>query len=855
MQTSSCRTSLVLLLCGAALSACSLEGATDGLGGGGSEPCYDCNGEDGGTPAPPAVNGQTVAVLETPAPPQAITEFLVHGTFPVPPNTYPRGDGKNPFVVLGWDGTALTTQTEIVTRYADGAEGADVVEVLAMAERDPAAADGATLRFEVIHAPHASPAAPGGADLADFGATDDLPAAVLAILSDPDALEITTYDCFGNRYSAKPLDGSGELVIKRHGAASTEIRIFQMMRPDPPVAGASGTLPHFFGVHTYLSTVSGQEILGLNLRFTNASTGRDTGSALDDPLDKVYFREIQVSAPANWSLLQDYPDPYFGGFSGDSSRWTWNLVKPLAGGKLHVMRWMGQFHRRLWLASPVHQGAAVNYAQDLGHGFCVRGTDPFTGDDLWSWWNKGTRRYFPQRYPMPALDHVGLGNLRGSLFNEQQRLANHLLNGTNDGDYPVDANVMGWGHPYGVSYGGMTSGEEIFCWDGIKVAACGSYFGYRLYTALHRMHTDRMPNALYDLDGEPTSVERWLHENGDRDYVPFYHFVVPFLTSSYPDPFGFRNAPRFQINHVAANGLAAPYEGGHLSFDPHDYQHFIRYTRAPKVLVWLGNDSIAKDDLLMQAENFHLSFHANCNDSSGGVHTSGLRSMKSFVATNPGKGCYFGRGEAWGLDCAVAAFAAAPPAWRNAKRPWLNEIIELLSTGQGECTGFIQAFISEKAVGGRYRARQQIEQSITENALVGLRETVFRGYDDTRAALARNVLVGSLYAFISPMAFEAGRGPWRYTGIGPLDVTKPIWCAGSDMPSDAVTAGDWETYQDWSSFAYGYEITGDPIFLQKALEQVSFATDLYGYLSSQGLNNLENRAALLALLQHENGML
>jgi hypothetical protein len=792
-------------------------------------------------------------MLETLAPASSITEFLLRGTFPVPPDTFPRSDGKNPFVVLNWDGTPLTTQTEIVTRYADGVDGADVVEVLAMVERDPAAAGGAPLRYEVIHAPHAAPTGPGGADLSDLGVTEDLPAAVLALLADPDALEISTHDCYGNRYSVKPLDGSGEMVIKRHGEASTEIRIFQMMEPDVVVPG--GTLPHFFGVHTYLSTVSGQEILGLDLRFTNASTGRDTGTNRDDPLDKIYFKEIEVSAPANWALMQDFPDPYFGGFTGDATGWTWNLVKPLTGGKLHVMRWMGQFHRRLWLATPVHQGTAVNYAQEMGQAFCVRGTDPFTGDDLWSWWNKGTRRYFPQRYPLPSLDHVGVGNMRGALFNDQQRLANHLLNGTSDGDYPVDAGVMGWGHPYGVSYGGMTSGEEIFCWDGMRVAACGSYYGYRLYTALHRMHTDRMPNVLYDLDGEPTSVERWLTENGDRDYVPFYLYVVPFLSSSYPDPFGFRNAPQFQINHVAANGLAAPYEGGHLSFDPHDYQHLIRYTRAPKVLLWLGNDSIAKDDLLAQTENFHLSFHENCNDSSGGVHTSGMRSMKAFVASNPGKGCGFGRGEAWGLDCAVAAFAAAPPAWRSAKRPWFTAIIELLDSGQGECTGFIQAFVNNKAVGGKYRARQQIEQSITENALMGLRETVFRGYDDARSAMARDVLVGSLYAFISPMAFQAEHGPWRYTGIGPLDITKPIWCAGSDMPNDAVTAGDWETYQDWSSFAYGYEITGDEVFLEKAHEQFFSWPDLWTPLRNGGLENIENRAALIALLQHENGIL
>lgn len=837
-----------------ALAGCSLEGATEGLGGGGAEPCFDCDGEDGGAPAQPALDGQTVAELETLAPSPLVTKFLLRGNFPVPPDTYPRTDGQNPFVVLNWDGTPLTTQTEIVTRYANDADGADVVEVMALVDRDPAVAGGAPIRYEVRYGPSAEAAGPGTPDLTDFAVVEDLPPSVEALLGDGDALEFVSYDCFGNRYSCRPLDGTGQLEIKRHGEVATEIRIFQVMQADPPVAGPSGTLPHFLGVHTYLTAVTGQEVLGLDVRFTNASSGRNTGSALDDPLDKLYFREIELVAPADWALRQDFVDPYFGSFTGNGADWTWKLVEPLENGKLHVIRWLGQFHRRLWLGTGADQGTAVNYSEELGQAFCVKGTDPFTGRLLWSWWNKGTRRFFPQRSQLPSLDHVGVGNLRGMMFNEQQRLANHLRDGTNDGDYPVASGVLGWGHPYGVSYGGMTSGEEIFCWDGVKAAACGSQYGYRLFTALHRMHTDRMPNALYDLDGQPSSVERWLRENGDRDYVPFYHFIVPFTSGSYPDPFGIRSAPRFQIDHVAANGLAPGYEGAHLSFDPHDYQHFIRYTRAPKVLLWLGNDSLAKDDLLMQAENFHLSFHAHFNDASGGVHTSGLRAMKNLVASRPGVGSPFGRGEAWGLDCAVAAFAAATPAWRASKRAWFADTIAMLAQGQGECTGFLQSFVSSKAVGGKYRARQQIEQSITENALMGLRETVFRGQDATRSELTRQVLVGSLYAFISPMAFKENAGPWRYTGIGPLDVTQPIWCSGEDMPANAVTTGDYETYQDWSSFAYGYEITGDPVFLEKALEQVSFASDLYTYLRDRGIDNLENRAALIALLQHESGI-
>ncbi len=814
--------------------------------GQGSNRCGDCVGNDGGPPAPPVADGATVTFLETSAP--AITDFILRGTFPVPPRTFPRSDGKDPFTMLDYDGTPLATQTELVSRYPDDDDGADVVEVLARVRRDPAVAPGTRVRYEVLQAPSAPLPPPGNPDLSDLDDTLNVPANVRALLADPTGIEIAAYDCFGNKYVCQPMSG-GNFKLMRRGRVQTELRIYQTMVPEPAVAGPAGTLPHFFGVHSYLSTFSGQEIVGLDLRFNNGHCGRDQTSNLDDPLDKVYFERIEIALPPDWILMQDFEDPFFGDTRYEPERWVHDLVEPNGDGKMHVLRWQGQFHRRLMIASDAHSGIARSYLNGVGHAFCVRGTDPIFGHQLWSWWNRGTARYFPQKTQLPSLDHV-LGTLRAQISSEHDALEAHLVNGTGDGNYPVQEGVHGWSHPFGVSYGGMTGGAEIFCYDGVGAAAAGATRGYRLYTAIHRMHTDRMPSAFYERSGEPTSVESWLVSDS---YVPFYHFLVPQFGGNFPDPFGLGNAPRFQINFVQNQFLKPYYEGLHLSFDPHDFQHFIRYTRSAKALVWLGNDSLAKDDLRMQAENFHLSFHPYRNDSHGGVQTSGMRAMKGYVAAYPGNGCPFGRGEAWGTDCAVAAYATADPLWRARKRPWFGQIAELLLAGQGQCNGFIQALVSQKAVGGKYRARQQIEQSITENMLQGLRESVFRGVDPAHSEMVRAVLIESLYAFISEMAWFPGfGGPWRYTGIGPLDPAIPAWCHRSQMPSDAWTAGDIETYQNWSSFAYGYELTGDPIFLDYARIQLG-GTNLVYLLKSAGTDNVENRSALLALAEHLHG--
>jgi hypothetical protein len=74
------------------------------------------------------------------------------------------------------------------------------------------------------------------------------------------------------------------------------------------------------------------------------------------------------------------------------------------------------------------------------------------------------------------------------------------------------------------------------------------------------------------------------------------------------------------------------------------------------------------------------------------------------------------------------------------------------------------------------------------------------------------------------------------------------------MPGNAITPGDHEAFQDWSSFAWGFEITGDPIFLERATTQIG-VPNLLNRLKNDGTLNLENRAALLALCQHENGEL
>jgi hypothetical protein len=795
-------------------------------------------------PGPQEPRRRIVGVLETHAP--GVEEFLLRGTLPVPRGTFPAADGAA-LTVIDYDGTPLATQVESVSSYSDADDGADVVELLARVRRDPGLEAGVPSRFAVallrqVQAPPAPPA--------------PVPEEVRELLLAPRGLEITSYDCFGNKYVSRPFGLLSPFTVLRRGPVQAEVRVHQQMLPEPPREGS--TLPHLLGVHAYVSWFAGSSTVGLDLRFHNAQDGHDPASKLDDPLDRVYFERIELTVPRGWVVLQDFPDPLFGSERISGGRRSVALVGPNPSGGLHVMRWQGQFHRRLALAPDRPDAVLAARAQldGAGRAFCTRGLDG-RGQEYWSWWNPETARYFPQRHRLPLLDHVGDDALEATLAGQLGFLAAHLASGLGTGDYPLASNRLGWGHPHGVSYGGMTSGLEIHCYEGLETAAAASPTGYRYYTLLHRMQTDRQPNALYRLDGEPSSVEEWLVENGEADYVPFLHYNVPLTHGSRPDPFGIRSAPQFQNDFVAANGLQPGYESAHLGFDPHDLQHLIRYTRSAKLLVWLGNDSLALDDLRMQAESFHLAYHPYANDASGNAQTTGLLDKLRFVQQHPGNGFPFGRGEGWGLDCAVAVYATADGPWRARKLPWLMRITDVLLQGQAACSGFIQAMISDKAVDGRYRARQAIEQSIAENALVGLHESVFTRAHPAFAAIVRDVLADSLRAFISEMSWFSGEsGPWRFTGVGPLNPALPAWCSRAEMPADAWTAGDISGYLGWSSLAYGYELTRDFDFLRHARIQIGGSNfpDLVARLLDEGTENLENRAALLALVQELAGL-
>ena len=820
-----------------------------------------CGGGGGaaGTPPPPEgggaptelspdlsslVTGTVVAAIEVEQPHPHLDEFVLRATLPVPPGTFLGAPGDPvPLGIEDLDGTLAEAQVERVSGYPRAEDGADVVEVIARVQRDPEIPQGEQVVYRVVAEDSPPPPAvpPPGPDGLASG-PKAIPAKVKALLESPHPLLLAATDLHGNAYLVDLLESEGGAVWKRFGRKSAELRTYGTMEPTPPVEGATATLPHLFGVHAYLETTDEEPLIGLDLRVNNGPDGNDTWDYHDDPMGDVYFDGLYLLVPKGWYAQQSFEDPglgkpfHLGGYT------VFPLVAPLEGDALHLMPANSQFHRRLVLSPVGEFDHAQHYAKEAGRGFCIQGENP-EGDAYWSWFSPDTPNYFPQSRALPNLDHLGRAWLRDKIYWELDLILDHLTDGTSTGTYPFSHGRLGWAHPFGVPYGGMTSGTEIHITDGIVTAASAARHGYRLAQVVHRMATDRMPNAYYAVTGEPTRIEDWILDSEAGPYIPM-SFAME-LHYSGPDPMGYDVAPTFQVELVEAQGRQPDYEDTLRSYQFIDLKHLVRYTRNAKILAWLGNDSLAADDLRHQAELFHLTYGDHYNNPWAGKATGSMKEDRLYVDSLPSVGFKVGRGEGWGLDCMNAAYRLAPEEWRDAKYDWYEDIAWLLLDGQSACNGFWQSNVSAKNLDGKYRTRQSIEQAILENAIMGTVESVYRGRDAVMTHMLEDALVNSLYGMVSPESWNAGeRGPRTIIAVGPLDEELPPFCG--TIPEDGQS--EWmDGFQIGHSLAYGYEITGDPFFLQMAEEWVE--GDLLGTLELDALENIENRSALFALAQ------
>ena len=783
----------------------------------------------GGSSASP---GDVVGTFELAAP--TVGDFILHGTLPVPPGTFPMASGEMPFQVSDYLDGLVPAQVETVTRYAGPNQGSDVVEILAHVNLPPGAQPGDRVRYNVVYQPRPR---------AVFRQNPE----VRALLTRPEGILVRSHDVFGNEYHAgitfDMVQHAGSARVLKDGSEAIQTATHESLFPVAPTTGPSGTLPHLMGVHAYFTEWASEPFFSLDLRIHNAHSGHDAGDPIDDALGQMYFESFELQLPAGWVVLNAFPDPFMGAPVDEGTERAWPIVAPIGGGTMHVMPAMSQFHRRLVVAKAGQEARAIAYLREEGLGFCRAGPSP-TGGELWSWWNRDTARYFPQKHRLPSLDHVNQDSLRAQDDQQLGVRAQQVTDGST-GPWPTQSIGLGFAHPWGIEQGGMVSGLEIHLYEGLTTASAASNSGYRFSQLVHRMLCDRQKNVLFDANGMPTRMEEWVVPHSQGPILPVWWFGGPILWAA--DPFGITTSPSFQRDAVVALGRMPPWEGTFLAYESIDAEHLIRYTRMAKALAWLGNDALAKDDLRGQAEGVRMGYNMYRQDHyPQGVIVTGMYFDRRYADQHPGWGLSYGRAEGWGLDTMCAAYSLGDPQWRAEVRPWFDLVIDLLRDGQTDCTGIIQATPLTNVFNAQYRCRQSIEAGISENAIVGMRESVFRGDSPSKVSETNNVLERAFYAMISNYVWDpVGHGPWALFGVGGSNTDLPPFC--NWIPPDG-TYGFPDHALIWCSLAYGYEVTHDGHFLNKAAEAMN-AGNLTAACYAMGATEIQNRAALLALVQ------
>ena len=656
--------------------------------------------------------------------------FVLHATLPLPREL--PGDALN-FELRDHSGKFpwAPAQMEVVTRYPTGEP--EVVELASRLTRPVGSQPGQWHDFDVrIVGPQPTGPAPGEAWI------EGAPW--------PDELELRCRDVHGHIYRARLGGPQAHRTVLASGVAYERVRLYATLVPDAEALAASPpALPHLMGVHAYITRRSGDERISLDLRINNGATsGSARPTAIELTSGIVYWDSLELVLPLDWSAFSLVRDPFLGKTHKVGERMILPLVKSLPAGALHMMGPQSQFQRRLTLHSPNSEASRDEHPSVSGLAFCQ------AGPELWSWWNPLTARYFPQRTPLALWSNyrrngqAGQAALEERIAAELHGLRTLLASGEKQPS-SLSGPIMGWAHPLGVSIQGMTGGSGIEPIVGQRTLAAADARGVEALMLRHRMHACRQPDAQWNRLGQPVGPELWRDA---KDRVPFdFRTNANMVPRAFKVPARGGPAASDQVKAVYEAGLRPPYDRGTpasadgrmpgqndalLAWWPHDGQHMVRYTSAPKALVWLCNDALSRDSLLHAAELFHLAFHGGRHAVESWSPGSTLRVYEGLVDAHPGHGLPIGRDQAWGIDVACAAYSCATPSWRQAHQSWLIRIAQLFLDG-AMSSGIVQRQVNSKVLGARHASSQTFESHFLLHAERCLIESVLEGVDTKRS--------------------------------------------------------------------------------------------------------------------------
>lgn len=654
---------------------------------------------------------------------------------------------------------------------------------------------------------------------------------LVALLTVPGQLRLRVDDSLGSRFEANlgaPL-GSAQSAVDVVGRAKAVYAVDDLLYKQ---FGMATDLSYLGGFKAWYTLYDGGRTVELDLRWHNAVTFPG-----GDMVPDVIFEHVDLILPAGWTATPRWPMPTAGQpqevIEGGQPVTRMRLIED--GATPHLLRQRGNLTWRLVLHRPGDEDEVADVLDRRGWG-TVRG-------DQGGWQDPAASAWLANHFTAPDLSPWE-ASLEAELQDDRAAME-HAFETGEPYWYTGGLGALGPYHTYGVSYGGMTSGTEIYQCHGTDILWTAENDGLVAAEMRHRMVLDRQFGWFYRPDGALVTAFDLEQPDGS---LPINVFNNEFVDVDENGAMGFETAsdiyagvqprPTYETVMLGTN----PYDG----VEQHDTQHAIRATYPLKTLVWAANDRMARHDLIAQSALWHIQFH----DGPGGR----LYNLAQWSDAHPHTGGEFGRGEAWVLDAVATWYALGSAAEREVLNDWFvlaaSTVFQLetpLDVFYGNRGGKITEY---HEFDKQYAIIQWYEHAIAIAALGALRESW--APDPWSKATLEDLIVDGALAVWRTGWKPGTNGAWEQQAVAWMDPDVPAFASPTEIPADG-TGGN----ADNDQIAAPLGIAGRYANGAEALEIIEVAKSLTG--SSDALEgfenlttywlNLNNRAPLIAWLQ------
>jgi hypothetical protein len=753
----------------------------------GDDPALDMPGFDPGALVP----GAHIATLSHEAPAVAVgAEYIISGIVPLPvlmaESAFSQGKS---LVAVSQDEQVLPAQMSIASMTASGV---DSIQVTARVKNLPVNGRNSV---DVVLADYQMLAKPAAQqhirDLVLNHPT--IHPSIKALFLDSSRLVVTSKDVFGNEYQCSLTENtSGNAKIISYGPLKTVVRTFCVMTHNPAKGNFGNVLPRFLGVHAYFTFYDAEQAFGLDLRFGNSLSGRtlNNGDVRATAMRELPYDSLKIIARANVVTRYNARLAATGNRTYDGTSTTIRLVDHDPNGKV---RFIGfgrerQQHLAIGLNNPSGQVTAEHIAELRDVAFATAGESQNGGFELFSPFN-------------PAIGGLGLmkgkhwpslpGNIVEQLRTEQQNRFSTYHQAYQTGvcaNYTWNPNgaslgmVKPDGCPHGVSYQGMTGGDDLDYSGAYTCSQSQSNACVRTAALLFR-GTEIRHRFLTQLNGEPTTIADALQSSFQAGNNTFQGQHLPLVVSNIAPVVNIydKNNPsnmkywgdivtkvgqnevdvslsKAHFDYAQAQGLLADSSTVIENFGTHDWQHALRRENHNSRLLTLTNDPMAKDYAVhslwfaLKSAGYYPIWY-NTFQNQGWQHAPG--SWKEMIPATPGIGVNVGRDVGHKIAAISNGLSATsdPQAYQEARNALQLLVNDVMKPAQTEA-GFVMKGYNKGKMGPLFVSRTN-EQSFIARALFSAMRRSEASSNSETSQNANQIILGMARAAASPLGWNS----------------------------------------------------------------------------------------------------